>query len=267
MKPLEMICLIKPVPDPKQWSKLTLDPETMLLRRSGISAVINPLDRHAIEEAVALKETAGGRVRVATMAPPDAEDQLIEALAMGCDEAFLLTDPAFAGAGSLATARCLSAAIRKLGMPDLILCGGYSLDGSTSQVGPQVAELLGIPDLTHVVEMSLSDGLIRARCKIDEGLSTWQAELPVLVTLAAEANTPRLASMVGVRRASGRRIVRWGAADLALSPDEVGLRGSPTQMLNVFTAPMSRKGEILRGSPDEMAAALLRRLSLKRKAH
>ena len=266
MRPLDIIVCMKPVPDPKQWNKLTLDPETMLLHRAGIPAVINPLDRNAIEQAIAFEAAGGGTRSVVTMAPPDAQNQLLEALAMGCDRAFLLTDRAFAGADSLATARCLAAAIRKIGRYDLIFCGGYSLDGSTSQVGPQIAELLGIPELTHVTRLELTASAMRASCKTEQGAVTCEADLPALVTFAAEANRPRLAGMTGIRKAREAPMVTWAAGDLGLETHEVGLAGSPTRMLNTFTAPAGRRGEILHGTPDELAAELLRRLELKQEA-
>lgn len=259
--PSIFVC-IKPVPDPKLWSKLTLDPGTMLLTRGAVPPVINPLDRVAIEEAVRLKAQSGGVVSVMTMAPPDAEEQLIEAMAMGCDRAYLLTDKAFAGGDTLATARCLTAAIRKAGAFDLIFCGAYSLDGSTSQVGPQIAELLGIPDITHATEVDLAGSCIRARCKTEDGAAAFEAGLPALVTFASDVSRPRLPNMVGLRRAIETPVVRWGAEDLGLESDQVGLRGSPTQMLNIFTASTGRKGEILQGTPDEIAARLLANLHL-----
>jgi electron transfer flavoprotein alpha/beta subunit len=263
MQPLKIAVCIEPVPDPKQWNKLSLDPHTMLLARSAIPAVINPLDRVAIEQAVRLKTERGGVVSVLTMAPPDAEDQLIEALAMGCDRAYLLTDVAFAGADTLATARCLSAAIRKIGEQDLVFCGGYSLDGSTAQVGPQVAELLGLPDLTHVLELQVAGSAVEVRCKAEEGPACYGTDLPALITFSTEATRPRLPSMVGLRKAIGTPITTWTAADLNLKPEEIGLRGSPTQMLNVFSASTGRKGEILQGTPDELATTLLGKLHLK----
>jgi electron transfer flavoprotein beta subunit len=263
MRPMNIAVCIKPVPDPKLWGKLTLDPRTMLLARNAIPAVINPLDRVAIEQAVRLKAERGGAVNVLTMAPPDAQDQLLEALAMGCDRAYLLTDTAFAGADTLATARCLAAAIRKIGAHDLVFCGGYSLDGSTSQVGPQVAELLGLPDLTHVTQIEIKDSSLRVQCKTEEGPLVCEADLPALVTFSTEANRPRLPNMIGVRKAVETAIVTWTASDLGLSPDDVGLKGSPTQMLNIFTASTARKGEILQGTPDELAAGLLGKLHLK----
>jgi len=264
MRSPDIVVCMKPVPDPKRWDKLKLDPETMLLCRDLVPPVINPLDRIAIQQAVGLKERYGGRVSVVSMAPASAEEQLIEALALGCDRAYLLCDRAFAGADTLATARCLAAAIRKIGACDLILCGGYSLDGSTAQVGPQLAELLGMPDLTHALDIELDGSVVRARCKAEEGRFVYEADLPALVTFAQEAGRPRLPTMVGVMRAAQAPIVTWSAQDLGLDAGEVGLKGSPTRMLNVFTAPTGRKGEILQGSPDEAAARLLEKLQAER---
>jgi electron transfer flavoprotein alpha/beta subunit len=200
------------------------------------------------------------------MAPRDAEEQLAEALAMGCDRAYLLSDAAFAGADSLATARCLAAAIRRLGPVDLIFCGSYSADGSTSQVGPQVAELLDVPDLTHVTGLTLDGAMIRARCATEVGETVYECGLPALVTFDKEVNVPRLASMTGIMKAAAAGVTVWTAADLGLGPGDVGLSGSPTQMLNIFTPPVSRKGEMLEGSPNQMAAALVERLKLRRHA-
>jgi electron transfer flavoprotein beta subunit len=264
MRRLDIIVCIKPVPDPKRWNKLKLDPETMLLQRSAIPAVINALDRNAIEQALVMKALHGGTISVVTMAPPDAEDQLAEALAMGCDRAFLLSDPAFAGADTLATARALAAAIRKIGAFDIIFCGAYSADGSTSQVGPQVAELLAIPDLTHAVSLEAHDGGVKARCQAGDGRVVYECDLPLLVTVDREANTPRLPTMPGILKAGQAGVTRWTAADLGVSPAEVGLKGSPTQMLNVFTPPVGRKGEILKGSPNEVAGQLVEKLRAER---
>ncbi len=257
---LQIVVCVKPVPNPQRWDKLRLDPETMLLNRSQVPAVINPLDLHAIEQAVVLKESAGAAITFITMAPPEAEDQLREALAIGGDRAILLTDRAFAGADSLATARCLVAGIRKAGEFDLILCGGYSLDGSTAQVGPQIAELLSIVDLTHVVRLEFDAGLLRVECKLRNGSALYEAELPALVTFDREANHPRLPAMTGIRRARELSIIRWSAGEIGLPPEQLGLKGSPTQMLNIYTATSGRRGEMIAGTPGEQAAQLLARL-------
>jgi electron transfer flavoprotein beta subunit len=278
---MNIVVCMKPVPDPRRWGTLALDPRTMLLRRAEVPAVINPLDRNAIEQAVAMRTLAGGSsagsgpsraestdgtVSVVSMAPKDAEDQLAEALAMGCDRAYLLSDPAFAGADSLATARCLAAAIRRLGAVDLVFCGSYSADGSTSQVGPQLAELLDMPDLTHVTALTLEGRILRARSATEGGETVYECELPALVTFDKEVNLPRLPSMTGIMKAAASGVTCWTAADLGLSTDDVGLSGSPTQMLNIFTPPVARKGEMLEGSPNQMAAALIERLKVRRHA-
>jgi electron transfer flavoprotein beta subunit len=260
MKPLRCAVCIKPVPDPSRWDKLRLDPDTLLLCRSEVPAVINPLDRNAIELAKAL----GGSVSVLTMAAPDAEEHLREALAMGCDQAFLLTDKAFAGADTLATAKVLAAALRRIGKLDLVLCGGYSLDGSTAQVGPQVAELLGLPDLPHVFKLKLDGKRLRCHCRTDSGHAVVEADLPALVTLDKEANQPRLASMVGIREASAKSLTIWKARDLGLDPSQTGLKGSPTRMLGITVPDLKRKGEILQGPPARAAAELVARLRKER---
>jgi electron transfer flavoprotein beta subunit len=299
---VHIVVCVKPVPDPARWDNLKLDPETMLLNRRDVPAVINALDLNAIEQALAIKENLGGAgggaagkvartsrgrtsagaatvtISVLTMAPPEAEEQLREALAMGCDRAYLASDRAFAGADTLATAQCLAAAIRKIaveaggkigsrvGSVDLVFCGAYSADGSTAQVGPQVAELLEIPDLTHVVGLELSgDGIggasvLRATCKVEEGTLVAECDLPALVTFDREANRPRLPAMPGIRRARDLPVVTWSAADLDLSPESAGLRGSPTQMLNVYQQAQGRKGEILSGTAGEITDALVARL-------
>jgi electron transfer flavoprotein beta subunit len=262
---MNIVVCMKPVPDPRRWGKLALDPRTMLLRRAEVPAVINPLDRNAVEQAVALRGD-GGMVTVISMAPKEAEEQLAEAMAMGCDRAFLLSDAAFAGADSLATARCLAAAIRRIGPVDLVFCGSYSADGSTSQVGPQLAELLEMPDLTHVTALSLDGGTLRARCATERGEAVYACDLPALVTFDKEVNVPRLPSMTGIMKAAESGVTCWTASDLGLPNDEVGLSGSPTQMLNIFTPPVARKGEMLEGSPNQMAATLVERLKLRRHA-
>ena len=226
----------------------------MLLRRAEVPAVINPLDRNAIEQAVApARRRRAARVTVVSMAPKEAEEQLAEALAMGCDRAFLLSDAAFAGADSLATARCLAAAIRRLGPVDLVFCGSYSADGSTSQVGPQLAELLDMPDLTHVTALTPrrrdAPRPVRDRGRRD-GLRVRSAGARHL-----RQGGERPPPAVDDRHHEGRGIRRHRAGRLPTSAwptDEVGLSGSPTQMLNIFTPPVARKGEMLEGlaEPD-----------------
>ncbi|MBI5242535.1 MAG: electron transfer flavoprotein subunit beta/FixA family protein [Elusimicrobia bacterium] len=257
---MHSIVCVKPVPDPSRFDKLRLDPDTMLLRRDEAPAVINPMDRNALEAAFELKRLFGGAVSALTMAAPSAEEQLQETLALGCDRAVLLSDKAFAGADTLATARCLHAAVRRLGRFDLILCGGCSADGSTGQVGPQLAELLGIPDLTFVCRLELKRKVVRAHCRLENGQAVCETALPALVTLDSAANAPRLTPMHGIQKALRKKITVWSARDLRLAPKTVGLAGSPTRMLNIFTPSSSRKGEILQGSANEVSAQLIEKL-------
>jgi electron transfer flavoprotein beta subunit len=259
-KSLRIAVCLKPVPDPAKWDRLKLDPNTMLLNRAELPAVINSLDLNAIEEALRIKAENGGEVVAMTMAPPEAESQLREALAMGCDRAFLLSDRAFAGSDTLATARCLAAAVEKIGGLDLVFCGAYSLDGSTSQVGPQLAELLSFPELCRVVRLEIGDGVARAECREEAGSIVMEAELPALVTFDREANAPRLPTMAGICASAGIEVGRWNAADLGLDAESVGLAGSPTRMLNVFAPALGRKGEMIQGTASEMAEELVARL-------
>ncbi len=271
MKNLNIIVFIKPVPDPNGWDKLKLDEETLLLERDKVPPVINPMDRNALEAAIQIKAKHGGTVSVATMAPPSAQEQLLEALAMGADHAYLLTDRAFAGADTLATAKVLSAAVHKIVETlfeatgfDLILCGAYSLDGSTSSVGPQVAELLGIPELTHVIAYELIDSKIQAHCRIEGATVVYEADLPALLTLDKEVNKPRPARMMGIKDALDKGITTWDKKDLHLKASEIGLAGSPTQMLNIFAPEARRKGEIMQGTTAEMVEKLVNKLREQR---
>ncbi|MBN2381882.1 electron transfer flavoprotein subunit beta/FixA family protein [bacterium] len=263
MTPVHIIVCIKPVPDPRRWSKLKLDPETMLLERSDLEPVINPLDRNALEQALVLKKAQKATITALTMAPPSAEEQLKEALATGCDQAFLLTDRAFAGADTLATARCLAAAIRKIGIFDLIFCGGYSLDGSTAQLGPQIAALLELPDLTHTLELELHKKTIKARCRRDRGQVRLECDLPALVTFDQQINQPRVPGMVGIKRAMTISITCWDRKALELEADQVGLKGSPTRMLSIFSPDRTKKGEFLKGPASQIAAELVQKLQQK----
>jgi electron transfer flavoprotein beta subunit len=240
-----VIVCVKPVPDPKVWDRLRLEPVTKTLIREGIPSVINPLDKHAIEAALAIKEVAGAEVVLLSMAPPDARPVLREALAMGADRAVWLTDKAFAGSDTLATALILSEAIRRLGPFDLICCGNYTLDGSTAQVPSQVAEFLGIPNIMHVAAMELEeDKRLLVTQKIEHGY----------VKLAAEP--PLLLSFLEILAAEKREISTWTNADLKLDESRLGLRGSPTKMVDLALRGKRRQGVRLEGRPAEIAYQL-----------
>ncbi|MEM2983572.1 MAG: electron transfer flavoprotein subunit beta/FixA family protein [Candidatus Bathyarchaeia archaeon] len=262
MKPWEIFVCIKPVPDPRYWHALRLDENTKTLRREGIPSIINPLDKNALEEALRLKEGRGGKVTVISMAPPSAKSLLHEALAMGGDEGILISDPALAGGDTLATARTLASAIRKKGDWDLIICGQESLDGSTAQVGPQLAALLKIPFVGRVEKVELMEGgeYLHVMSRTERGRFLIRARIPVLLCVLKEINTPRYTTFTGILEAEKKEIYTWDREALGLKLDEVGLKGSPTQMADWVIPQMKRKVERLKGEPEWLAERIMERL-------
>ncbi len=258
---MKIIVCVKPAPDPKRWDSIELDPKTKALRREGIPSVLGPLDKRALEEGLRLREKYGGKAAVMAMAPPSARDNLVEALAMGADEGYLLSDRLFAGSDTWATSLVLARGIQKWGSFDLVLCGEWSLDGSTGHVGPQLAEYLGIPNVSRVAAVeSLERGNLRTRALIDRGYRILETSLPALITVTRDINTPRFTSLLGVMEAESKPLVSWSAADLGIKPDEVGFPGSPTQTGDVFLPEMKRKAEILKGEPEQMVGEIVRKI-------
>lgn len=252
-----VIVCVKPVPDPQAWDRLRLDPVTKTLIREGIPSVINPLDRHALEAALEIKDAHAAEVVILSMAPAAAQPVLREALSLGADRAVLLSDKAFAGSDTLATSRILAAGIHRLQPFDLICCGNFTLDGSTAQVPSQIAELLGIPNIMHVSRME-PDGEERLLItqKIEHGYVRLEAEPPLLLSFTKEANTPRLGSFLEILAAEKRELAVWTNADLDLEEALIGLKGSPTQMADLLVIQKGREGLRLEGSPEEMAQQL-----------
>jgi electron transfer flavoprotein beta subunit len=260
-KDMNIIVCVKPAPDPKRWDSIQLNPMTKALQREGIPSVLGPLDKRALEEGLRVRERHGGKVAVMAMAPPSARENLVEALAMGADEGYLLSDRLFAGSDTWATSLVLAAGIRKWGSYDLIFCGEWSLDGSTGHVGTQLAEYLGIPNASRVSAVeSLESGTLRTRTMIEGGYRILETTLPALITVTRDINTPRFTSLLGVMEAETKPLVGWSAADLGVKPREVGFQGSPTQTGDVFMPEMKRKAEVLQGEPEEMVKEIIRRI-------
>jgi len=258
---LSVVVCVKPVPDPEHWEKITLDPVTKALRREGIPSAINPLDKHALEEALRIKEKHGANVTVVSMAPPTVMDNLREAIALGADEAILLSDRSFAGADTLATSYVLAAGIRKLGKFDMVICGNQSLDGSTGQVGPEVAEFLGVPHVTNVRKMDfIGRGLIRVESAIEHGYISMEVQIPAVLTVVREINTPRHIPLARISEAMRREIKTWTMKDLDVDRKMVGLSGSPTQVADIFMPETKRRGEILGGEPEIVVKLLVEKL-------
>ena len=261
MPPVNSIVCVKPVPDPRRWSELALDPVTKTLRREGIPIVLNPLDKHALEEALRIKERFGGRVTAISMAPLTATDSLREAIAIGADDAVLLSDKSFAGADTLATSYVLAAAIKKLGKFDLILCGNQSLDGGTGQVVPEIAEFLGAPHVTYVRKMALLDGgIARVERAVENGYMLIEARMPLVLSVVKEINIPRHVSLMRISEAMQAEVPVWTSRDLDVDRSRIGLSGSPTQVADLFLPVLKRRGEMLSGAPDAVSKLLIEKL-------
>lgn len=256
-----LIVCLKPVPDPKHWSRLGLDPKTKTLIREGIPNIINPLDRKALEAALQLREKEGGEVITLSMAPPATLSVVREGLAMGADRSILLSDLAFAGSDALATSYILATAIRKLAPYDLILCGDQTLDGGSSLVSAQIAEFLDIPNLMRVRSIEIQNNkALHVRSQIEHGYMVVEMKPPAVLSVVKEINEPRYITFMNILGAEKKEIQIWSSKDLSLNEPWVGLKGSPSQMADLVIPELKRKTEMLQGEPSEMTKALADRL-------
>ena len=254
---MRIVVCIKQVPDS---AEVRINPETNTLIRDGVPTIINPYDVHALEAGLQIRETAGGKVTVLTMGPPQAEAALREAIAMGADDAVLLTDRAFAGSDTWATAYTLSKAIGQIGA-DIIICGKQAIDGDTAQVGPEMAEFLDMPHISYirkVVDVA-ADKLVVQRL-MDDGYDVVESSLPVLLTVVKELNVPRLPSLKGKMAAKKAEIRKMSAADLHADEKNLGLNGSPTQVKNIFAPEAKTDRTMLEGTAEEKSDTLVKEL-------
>lgn len=255
---MKTVVCIKQVPDT---TDVRIDPKTNTLMREGVASIINPFDMYAIEEALRVRERAGGSVTALSMGPPQAETALREALSMGVDEAILLSDRAFAGSDTWATSYTLSRALAKLGDIAMIFFGKQASDGDTAQVGPGVATHLDLPQITYVRKIeSIAEDHVVAERLLEGGYEVVRSSLPCVLTVVKEINEPRLPSLKGKMAARKAEILRWGAADLEADPDKLGLDGSPTKVSKIFSPPPRGGGQILKGEPNEVVAQLVEKL-------
>jgi len=255
---MNIVVCIKQVPET---TEVKINPETNTLIREGVKSIINPFDMYAIEEALRLKEKFTGKVIVISMGPPQAEDALREAISMGCDEGILLTDRGFAGSDTLATSFTLACAIKRIPDFQLVLCGKQASDGDTAQVGPGISVHLDIPQVTYVKKIEdISDGLARVERMTEEGYEVIQSPLPALFTVVKEINEPRIPSLRGMMRAKKAEIGRWSAKDIQADSKYIGLTGSPTQVIKIFTPSQRQGGQILQGETAEVVSKLVEEL-------
>jgi len=252
---MNIIVCIKQVPET---TEVRINPETNTLMREGVKAIINPFDMYAIEEAVRLKERFGGKIMIITMGPPQADQALREAISMGADEGYLVCDRAFAGSDTWATSYTLAGAIRRLGQFDLIICGKQASDGDTAQVGPGISTHLNIPQVTYVKKVEeATDKLMRVERMLEEGFEIIETPLPALLTVVKEINEPRIPSLKGLMRAKSAKITIFTQKELDLDPQQIGLCGSPTQVVKIFTPTPRIGGQILKGEVPDIAKQLV----------
>ncbi len=258
---------VKQVPDTS--GKVAVNPDGTL-NRASMATITNPDDMTAIEQALMLKDATGCQVTVVTMGPPPAEGMLRELLAMGADDAVLISSREFGGSDTFATSQIIAAAITHLGIAkdDIIFCGRQAIDGDTAQVGPQIAEKLGIPQVTYAAEIQKKDNTITVKRMLEDGYMKIEVETPCLVTCVADRDlVPRYMTLNGINECYGKPFTVLDFEALKDEPlielDTIGLKGSPTNIFKSFTPPQKGKGVMLEGADKATAADLVDRLLKK----
>lgn len=255
---MNIIVLIKQVP---ATTDVKIDEKTGTLKREGVETQVNPFDLYAVEEAVRLKEKYTGKVVVLTMGPPQADKALRECLAVGCDEAVLVSDREFAGSDTWATSYTLAQSIRKIENYDIILCGKQAIDGDTAQVGPGVAEMLDIPHVAYVKKIEkIENNKITVERMMEDGYDLIESPTPCLLTVVKEINNPRLPSLRGMMFSKKAEIKHFTAKTIEADKTKIGIAGSPTNVMKVFCPPARTGGERIAGEPSEQAAKMVAKL-------
>lgn len=258
---MKIIVCIKQVPDTNE---VKLDPKTGRLIRDGVPSIINHDDKNALEEAIKIKD---GRddvtITVVCMGPPQADVALREALAMGADEAILLSDRAFGGSDTWATSYIIAEAIKIIGDYDIIFCGRQAIDGDTAQVGPQIAEKLGIPQITYVQNFKLDGDKITCERALEDGYQIVETTMPCLLTAIKDLNEPRYPSVGGIFDAYEKEVKVWGINEVPIDTAKAGLKGSPTNVFKTFSPEPKGAGVMLEGADKETVKDLIARLQAK----
>jgi electron transfer flavoprotein beta subunit len=247
---MNIVVCLKQVPDTNE---VRIDPITGTLIREGVPSIINPDDKNALEEALRLKDNHGAHVTIISMGPPQAEVALREALAMGADEAILISDRAFAGADTLATSNALAATLRKLDY-DVIFAGRQAIDGDTAQVGPEIAEHLNIAQITYVEKVEVIDGGLKVRKAWEDGYEDIEVKTPVLLTAIQELNEPRYMNIKNIFDMYQNKEVKvWSADYIEADKALLGLKGSPTKVKKSMTKEPKGHGELIELPAKEAA--------------
>ncbi|MBV7275679.1 electron transfer flavoprotein subunit beta/FixA family protein [Clostridium sp. PL3] len=256
---MNIVVCLKQVPDT---TEVKIDPKTGTLIREGVPSIINPDDKNALEEALVLKEKTGAKVTIISMGPPQAEKALREAIAMGADEAILISDRAFAGADTLATSNALAGALRKLDY-DIVFAGRQAIDGDTAQVGPEIAEHLNIPQITYVEKVDIEGDFLKVQRAWEDGYEVISVKTPVLLTAIKELNEPRYMHMANIFETYKKEVKIWSAADIDVDKSLLGLAGSPTKVKRSMTKEAKGQGELVNLPAKETAAYAVSKLKEK----
>ena len=257
---MKIVVCIKQVPDT---TEIKINPATGTLIRDGVPSIMNPDDKGGLEMALRLKDQYGAEVTVITMGPPQADAILREAFAMGVDRAILLTDRAFAGADTLATSNALAGALRCLDY-DLVIGGRQAIDGDTAQVGPEMAEHLGLPQISYVTGLE-HDGqkTLTVKKETEEGYQMLSVEMPCVLTVLATANKARYMTVSGIMDAFEKEVEIWTAAKIDIAPEKLGLKGSPTRVKKSFTKAQKGAGETFEVDAEEGVNIIINKLKEK----
>lgn len=257
---MNIVVCIKQVPDTNE---VKLDPKTGTLIREGVPSIINPDDKAGLEAALRLKDSIGAKVSVISMGPPQADVALREALAMGADEAILITDRAFGGADTWATSSTLASAVKKLPF-DLIITGRQAIDGDTAQVGPQIAEHLHLPNISYAEEIKVEGDSIIVKRQYEDRYHIIKAKMPCLITALAELNEPRYMTPMGIWDAyHEKEVTVWTLEDLDVDRSNIGLKGSPTRVWKSFTKPLKAAGTVVNTDVQDSVEFLMDSLRSK----
>ena len=260
---MKIIVCVKQVPDTS--GKVAVNPDGTL-NRASMATITNPDDLNAVEAALVLKEQTGAEVVVVCMGPPPAEGMLRECLARGCDRAVLVSGREFGGSDTYATSQILAAAINKIGVEedDIVMCGRQAIDGDTAQVGPQIAEKLGLPQISYAADIQLDGKTVTVKRMLEDGYMTVKTQTPCLITCIKELNEPRYMSVYGIFDCYSKpyEVLDYNALkdDPLIDPSTIGLMGSPTNILTSFTPPQKGAGMMLEGADkatcDQLAGML-----------
>ena len=256
---MNIVVCIKQVPDTNE---IKINPVTGTLIREGVPSIMNPDDKGGVELALRLKDKYGAHVTVITMGPMQADAILREAFAMGVDRAILLTDRKFAGADTLATASALAGALRKLDY-DLVITGRQAIDGDTAQVGPETAELLGLPQVSYLEDFELDGKTATLKRRIEDGYEILRAELPMLVTVLSASFKPRYMSVNGIVKAYSREVEIWNVSNIDVDETTLGLKGSPTRVKESFTKSPKQAGTLFEVGNEEAVDIIINKLKEK----